>query len=243
MRRVVSLIASVVCLCAQEIAPICAPKSKGLSFNCWRDKARRDPAADSGPVSVRSARDVAADVYGAPFPLDEPGAKAKLAERGMVIDRLGEKNPFPSAASDLVAVVTFSDFVPRISQSHRSVYTELIFKVNDVLKQSAGRVANGESITSILPGAALLLDNGKTLRYFPEGGDDLPLRPGGRYLVFLKYRPQTDTFDFIKHWELKGGRLVITDLVEMEKAARGNPSIRPDTREGDIVEQIRQGKL
>src|SRR5277367_1425764 len=116
-------------LAAQEIAPICAPKSPGLAFNCWRDKAK--PVAKTDPVSagVRAARDA-----------------------GVVTYRPSIPNPFPTNASDLVAVVTFSDFIPRMPASGHAIYTELIFKVNDVLGQAGVRVASGESITSILPG-------------------------------------------------------------------------------------------
>jgi hypothetical protein len=207
-------------LAAQEIAPICAPKSPGLAFNCWRDKAK--PAAQTDPVAagVRAARDAGIATYRASIP-----------------------NPFPVNASDLVAVVTFSDFIPRMPASGQAIYTELIFKVNDVLRQAGVKVANGDSLTSILPGGAIRLENGKTVRNFPDGADDLPLHPGGRYLVFLKYRPQTDSYEFLKHWGLSNGRLVITDLDEMGRASLGYPSIRPDTRETDVVEQIRQGKL
>jgi len=227
MRYGPALIGCAVCLVAQEIAPICAPRSPGLSFNCWRDKAKASPQTDSVSVGVRASRDAAAEKYGTLVHLDGSG----------------EKDPFPTGRSDLVAVVTFSDFGVRLTPSGRSAYTEMSFKVSDVVRQSRVGIKNGDVITSILPGGAVQVAGGKTVRYFPDGGDDLPLHPGGRFLVFLRYRPQTDTFDFVKHWGLSGGRLVITDLVEMEKAAQGQSSIRPGTREVDVVEEIRQGRL
>jgi hypothetical protein len=203
-------------LFAQEIAPICAPRSPGLAFNCWRDKPKPVPQTDSVPAGVRSARDSAANNG----PVSNP-------------------NPFPIEASDLIALITFTDFTPRLST--QAPYTELLFKVNEVLRQSRVKVKADDNITSTLPGAAIQLPTGKTIRQFPDGCDDLPLHPGNRYLAFLKYNPQTDTYTILKHWGLTSGRLVITDITEMAKAAQGNPSIRPGIRESDITDRIRQG--
>jgi hypothetical protein len=201
---------------AQEIAPICAPKSPGLAFNCWRDQARPVSKTDSAPPNIRAARDAA-------------------ASRGPI----SHPNPFPVEASDLIALVTFADFTPRLSP--QGPYTELQFKVNEIVRQGGVKRAAGDIVTSILPGAAVQLPTGKTMRQFPDGCDDLPLHLGNRYLAFLKYNPQTDTYIFLKHWGITNGQLVITDITEMAKAAQGNPSIRPATRESDIVDRIRQG--
>jgi hypothetical protein len=206
----------VLSLFAQEIAPICAPRSPGLAFNCWRDKPKPVPETDSVPAAIRSARDAAAS-HG---PVSNP-------------------NPFPIDASDVVALMTFTGFTPR--SSPQGLYTELLFKVNEVLRQSRVKVKAGDDITSTLPGAAIQLPTGKTIRQFPDGCDDLPLHLGNRYLAFLKYNHQTDTYIILKHWGLANGRLVITDITEMAKAAQGNPSIRPGTRESDITDRIRQG--
>jgi hypothetical protein len=210
------LVLAVLILFAQEIAPICAPRSPGLAFNCWRDKAKPVPEADSVPPGVRSARDAAAN-----------------------IGPVSHRNPFPTEASDLIAAVTFIDFAPRMSR--QGPYTELQFKVNDVVRQSRAKAAVGDNITTTLPGAAIQPPKGKTIRQFPDGCDDLPIHPGNRYLVFLKYNPQTDTYIFLKHWGVTSGLLVITDVAEMARAAQGNPSIRPGTRESDITGRIRQG--
>jgi hypothetical protein len=209
------LLLAVLILFAQDIAPVCAPRSPGLAFNCWRDKAKPLPTTDSVPAGVRSARDAAAN-------------------NGPVSHR----DPFPTEASDLIAVVTFVDFTPRMSP--QGPYTELQFKVNDVVRQARVKASVGDNITTTLPGAAIQPPKGKTVRQFPDGCDDLPLQPAHRYLAFLKYNPQTDTYIFLKHWGVTSGLLVITDVAEMARAAQGNPSIRPGTRESDITDRIRQ---
>jgi hypothetical protein len=203
-------------LLTQDIAPICAPRSPGLAFNCWRDKAKPVPETDTLPPGVRSARNDAAGSV----PVTVP-------------------NPFPTEASDLIALITFSDFTPR--RAAQGYYTELLFKVDEVVRQSRGKANSGDVIVTMLPGAAIQEPKGKPMRQFPDGCDDLPLHLGNRYLAFLKYNSQTDTYIFLKHWGLANGRLVITDMAEMAKAAQGNPSIRPGTRESDITDRIRQG--
>src|ERR1700742_5127692 len=144
------LVLAVLILFAQDIAPICAPRSPGLAFNCWRDKAKPIPEADSVPAGVRAPRDAAANNGPASHP-----------------------NTFPIEASDLIAIVTFTDSTPHTPPQRP--YTELQFKVNDVVRQAHVKVAVGENITTILPGAAIQLSKGRALRRFPDGCDDLPV--------------------------------------------------------------------
>ena len=162
--------------------------------------------------------------FGAPYPLDNPIAATAFSvatsKGGIVEDRYFLTNPLPAKDSDVVVTATFADSIVRLSPSKRSLYSVLHFQVERVFKSNVPAVMPGAQLDVLVGGGSVSL-NGRTVNFRLDAGRDTPLNEHHRYLLFLKYTPQSQSFNILKHWELENGAAIAVDLLEKRRASQG----------------------
>lgn len=133
-----------------------------------------------------------------------------------------------TCAADTIVVGTVKNSASQITASQRFVFTDYVLLVQEVLRNNTPDVIKQESEINITrPGGAVLV-GGKRVTAIDESF--LPLRRGKRYLLFLRYLPETESFASIETGEsyelsnndlqlLKGQSGQSKDLI----AARNNP--------------------
>lgn len=131
-----------------------------------------------------------------------------------------------TCAAEAIIVGTIKSSVSQITAGEDFLFTDYELVVEEVIKNNTPRVIDQESDVSITrPGGAVLINN-KRITAIDESF--LPLRKGKRYLLFLRYLPETESFESIESGEsyevnksdlrlLKGGSKDVmaarTDLV------------------------------
>jgi hypothetical protein len=162
---------------------------------------------------------------GAAYALDDPiaanavGSSSKKG--GSAEDRYFLTNPIPVKESDAIVVGTFADHSVLLSQSKRSLYTVIRFTVEATLKSKPLPIMPGEALECVVPGGVAEI-NGRIIQQRVQSGDDTPLEEHGRYLLFLKYDADRESYSIVKHWLLENGRAVAVDLIETQRVKKGN---------------------
>ena len=128
----------------------------------------------------------------------------------------------PVSESDTVIIGSVASLQPYFSNDRTSIYHELVVQVEQVLKDKSLVVAapNG-SVAIVGEGGALRLPNGKVAEEFIPPDNENDIRIGGRYVLFLRYRPQGEAFSLIKAWQLMGGRAVPMALWDIHEMRNG----------------------
>jgi hypothetical protein len=119
-----------------------------------------------------------------------------------------------------VVIASFSAYTTALSPGRRSIYTAVHFTVQRVLKSTSGAIPAGSTIDLLVAGGSLNL-NGRLINYRENRGDDTPLEEGHRYLLFLRYSPESESYFIKKHWKLESGRVTAVDLLEKYRAKAG----------------------
>jgi hypothetical protein len=130
-----------------------------------------------------------------------------------------------SCAADAILVGRIKSSASQITASQSFLFTDYSLLVQEVLKNNSPSVIDRESEVSITrPGGAVLI-NDKRITAIDESF--LPLRKENRYLLFLRYLPDTQSFESIETGEtyevtssdlrlLKGGsREVVTAKTDL----------------------------
>jgi hypothetical protein len=115
----------------------------------------------------------------------------------------------PTKESGIIFVGSLLKVQPYLSADRTRIYTELTFRVEDTLKYRPGvpRSTDGMIVIDSI-GGVLRLRSGQVIR------DDTDLdyggKPyvGGRYVVFANERPEGETLDIAKAYELRNGRVL-----------------------------------
>lgn len=118
----------------------------------------------------------------------------------------------PAALSDAVVIGEVTAAEAFLSADKTGLYSEFAVRVDEVLK---GNFAEpGSLISATRPGGAVRFSSGKVVR---RGFDGKPLpRVGRRYVLFLKKEGEADDFSIITGYELKGGRVLALDGLDMQ---------------------------
>jgi hypothetical protein len=152
--------------------------------------------------------------------LDEPQPTDEGHGRSFCIGPDREEIPF--FKNEAVVVATFKDYQVYLTPSHRSIYTNILLSVEQVLEAGPSQVPPGEDIELLIPGGTVILSNGSTL------SDDIDydvdrycLQPGHRYVLFLEYFADGRSFWDREDWELVNGVAEPNDVYLSYLASRG----------------------
>ncbi len=156
----------------------------------------------------------------------------------MVGDSMRPTPELPVHDTDITVVATLGRFQPVLTTSQRSMFTELYFSIEEVLKNRPDMpLAPGQLVTSIMPGGSIRRSDGKVVR--ATATLDLTLSLGGRYVLFMNYDAKTDSYFVLKAWGLKDQSVVPANREDIARARMGTSRFAGG-HETDLKAEIRQ---
>lgn len=193
--------------------------------NGWQRIARHPAPAPADPIGLatRRARDQRVDhLIGAPRPLFGPPVERSAGE-GLESSTTGPDRvalpEIPDYGSRTVVIGSFTDYDTVLSESRRSIYSEMHIRVERVIKTDQANLVSDATINFLALGGAVRVGLSVVEHYLrPRAG---ALVPQHRYLLFLRYSPEGDTYDLWKSWELLDGRAMPCQEEDVLGAQRG----------------------
>jgi hypothetical protein len=180
--------------------------------NAWMaiPTAFSDRNRDGPPESPRPGRDQFWDnAIGARVPLTPHPAFGSATSEGAWTDKEPE---IPKVPNRVVLTATFVRHRSILSESARSIYTEVAFLVDDVFEDQSGHTAaHGQYITVGLPGGSVLDGSGQKISYLIQPRK-LFLQPEKKYLLVLSYKPEVDFYTVGDSWDISDGTVRLNSV-------------------------------
>jgi hypothetical protein len=150
-----------------------------------------------------------------------------------------ERAPMPFQQSDAVVVASMQSGQSFLSGDKRNIYSEYRATVEDVAKAGIRGVLTGDSIDVEREGGVVKLASGKTLTR-GKFADSMPV-VGGRYLLFLKYNPDTQDYHIQTGYQLQGGKVYrLDDQNYSESSHEAQHALRIEAANSDeFLSQVR----
>jgi hypothetical protein len=121
-----------------------------------------------------------------------------------------EREALPIQKSDAVVVAIVNSGQSFLSNDKRNIYSEYRATVQDVVKTpGTPYLRTSDSIDIEREGGVVKLPSGKTLTR-GKFADSMPV-VGGRYLLFLRYNPDTEDYQIQTAYQLQGGKVYRLD--------------------------------
>lgn len=116
--------------------------------------------------------------------------------------------PIPFKESGIIFVGTILKLQPYLSEDRTHIYTEMVFRVEDLFEYSSSfaRSPDGRLVIDRI-GGNMRLRSGQLIRDYTDldiGGSPYV---GGRYVVFAKERPKHGPLDIVRAYELRNGQV------------------------------------
>jgi hypothetical protein len=147
-------------------------------------------------------------------------------------------DPMPFNQSDAVVVGSIASGRAYLANDKRDIYSEFKLTVQEALKVPSGRyIQAGDSIDVERQGGALRLPSGKVLI---RGSKDfsMPL-VGKRYLLFLRYNPNTEDFHIVTGHQLEGQHTYSLDELGYSHSERHHETlVHPLRDQGESEEHL-----
>jgi hypothetical protein len=123
----------------------------------------------------------------------------------------------PVGESDIVVIGTVGSGEAHLSENKRSIFSEFIFIVENVLKSKTSGTAQGSVLTVDRLGGHVMYPNGQKVLY-QVAGVNMP-QIGSRYLFFLTLEHNKEDLSILTGYELteKGAVPLDEDLAEFAK--------------------------
>jgi hypothetical protein len=146
------------------------------------------------------------------------------------------KNPMPFGGSDAVVTGTITAGQAYLSNDKQNIYSEFKLKLQEIVKApNHSFVRAGDSIDIQRKGGAIRLPSGKVLvKGMLE--DSMP-QVGKRYLLFLKYDPNTEDYGVLTGYQLEGDEVYRLDDLSYDESHH-DKVIHPLRREGVSEDQF-----
>jgi hypothetical protein len=148
---------------------------------------------------------------------------------GEVYGRVTEGPGFaaiPVSDSELIIIGRIAKAQPYLSENRTTIYSEFSVSIEDVFKNETGKlIGPGSFVTADREGGAILMPDGRALRYIVNGIGGLP-KQGGKYVLFIKKKSLNDDFTIITGYKVQtdgitpleelNDRLPYTSMTESE---------------------------
>lgn len=175
----------------QQAAPAAPGPAEADKFQTAANKWMTVPVdvrAENDPIPPqdRNARDGYWDgLIGASAPLSDPNAQGHPMP---IADAVPDAPEFSDLGDGVMAIAKFESYRTVLSNSQRSVYTEIGLRVLHIFGNPNAPIQAGQLIELARPGGTIIAPWGKTLSYgiYPE---QLGLQPQHTYLIRLGYHP------------------------------------------------------
>jgi hypothetical protein len=187
--------------------------------NAWLGTPTPSPlTADTVSQPVRLARDQYVDtIFGSASALTTTTASLAHIARDNAVPDLTKLPEMPRNPDRAVLTGTFMKFQSLLSQSQRSLYTEVSFSIDRVFADPTSQLAPAAAVTLIVPGGSVQTSR-DSLSYLVDP-EQFFIQPQKRYLLVLSYHSDGDFFTLAKSWELSSGVVKPNSRLEQLRAA------------------------
>jgi hypothetical protein len=200
-------------------------QQKAMAPNAWMKQVPQ-PSSQSPSVSPeqRGQRDAFADkAFGGAEPLTpDTAGRNHISEGSVVYGNVPEIPPLgPESA---VIVARFNSYVPVLSDSHRSVYTEINLAVQQVVHAAGDPLHPGDSITVLRGGGTVVYADGRVLSYLADPAS-FSIQPNHTYLLIVSRKSDGQFYLVDKGWDVSTGIVTPNDLYETIRTQRGEAQL------------------
>lgn len=138
----------------------------------------------------------------------------------LIVDRYPVPE-LPAAESDRIVLARMADSRPYISEDRRMLFTEYLFDVIEILKDTTHTVTGKKRISMFEPGGIARFPGGIIRAVHVIGYGELP-RAGERYVLFLKNFAPIDCPRLVTSWLIDAQDRARAQLpVDQQRAAAG----------------------
>lgn len=152
-----------------------------------------------------------------------------------------QRDPMPFGGSDAVLIGTITAGQAHLSNDKRNVYSEFTVLIQEVIKTpTAPYLRVGDSIDIEGSGGAIRLPSGKVI-VRGAATDSMPL-VGGRYVLFLRYNPDTEDYHLQTGFQISGNhayRLYDPQYIENHRDSKQYPLREEDSGADQVLSRIR----
>jgi hypothetical protein len=208
--------------------------------DAWRKTPQQATAERSDPVGKKivTARSTLFDqLIGNDQPLDQQASQDTTTD---LIREVAPQPELPVSTSDTIVEATFESHLVHLSETKRSIYTELEFRLTNLLKNNHNSVRVGGTLSILKPGGSIIFPNGRTKPYALSDNRDL-FSPKATYLLFLNYNPATDSYAVVQSWILLNGKYYPNSPEIIDELKAGQLQHMDETRE-QLISDIKTGK-
>jgi len=131
---------------------------------------------------------------------------------------------FPVIKDAVWVVGTFVSHHAYLTQSRRTIYTEINLRVDHGFPNPIVRLRNAEILDVGHLGGAVRDRSGKVLTFALEPSP-LDFQVGHSYLVLLSYQPSGEFYLPVKRWDVTSGVVKPDEASEFKRARQGNSAI------------------
>ncbi len=131
--------------------------------------------------------------------LDSESSLSGLSGVGHSVYRV-KLEPIPVKQSTTIVVGAISGYHSYFSQDRTSIFTEISFSSQQVLKDTTRSVIPNKPALIVERGGAIRLADGRVSKD-PVPSGEVDLQINGRYILFLRYNDDLNAFEVVKAWE------------------------------------------
>jgi hypothetical protein len=128
---------------------------------------------------------------------------AEDEERRLFTDQFISVPAIPIKESELIVIGKVLEAAAHLSDNKKNVYSEFTVQIDEILKDTNGKIKKEGSITVDREGGFVEYKNG--LRRFHAIADLGMPQVGGKHILFLRNRDKSPNYEIINGYELKDG--------------------------------------
>ena len=198
------LLGAALCAGAQSTGQ---PQHEKIAPNAWMKTPTPMSSPDPVPAPVRALRDQYWDRFA---PAREPLSQF-LKHSGVNTEEgvwyfTPQTPELPALPHRAVLTGTFLGFRSVMTTSERMIYTDMIFRVHDLLEDKTdGKAAPGPEITISVIGGTVRTGSGEEISYLTHQPWEYFLQPKHTYLLVLPYHADGDFYSGADSWDISDG--------------------------------------
>jgi len=206
-----------------QVAPQSTPDlSSAKAANAWM----RIPTPYLARVAnitplTRVKRDQFWDNVAGPVPLTPESALSTAVSDGVWLANEPEILEVPNRA---VLTGTFVSYRSILTASGRAIYTDIAFRVHQVLQDRGGHALAGSDITVSITGGTVTTQSGQIISYLTQPRS-LFLQPTRSYLLVLSYEEPGDFYTLAGNWDISDGTARPNTIRLQTKSDEGHSSL------------------
>ena len=162
-------------------------------------------------------------------------------EESTLISEGGWIPAIPLAFSHVVLIGEVTDAQAYMAEDKKGVYSEFTILVDEVLRgESQSSLAHGDTVVTEREGGRVRFESGHVVRYSVDR-QRMP-RKGRRYVLFLRRNDQAENLYIVTGYELRGGKVLPLDGVNVPEGASKLPQFAAyeNAGETEFLDAVRE---